>query len=177
MTRLRLCTVVIVLFAALAPTACDSYETNANQSPSRTLAEIEDSGKLIVATRNAPTTYYIDRRGEPAGPEYDLVTAFADWLGVEVEFVMRPSVSAVLEAVENAEADLAAAGLTITQPRRDRFRFGPAYQPVTQQVVCRRDQVQPEEVAGLVGLDLRVIADSSYHQRLQALRTEHPELE
>lgn len=174
---IRLRPLIVVLLAALPLVACNSDQANADQAPSRTLAEIKASGKLIVVTRNAPTTYYINRRGVPKGPEHDLVTAFAEWLGVEVEFVMRKSVGKVLDAVENAEADLAAAGLTITEPRRDRFRFGPAYQPVTQQVVCRRDQAQPEEIEDLVGLDIRVIADSSYQERLQVLRAEHPALE
>jgi membrane-bound lytic murein transglycosylase F len=172
----RLCSFVVLVAASLLA-ACDGYEANADQAASRTLTEIKRSGELIVVTRNAPTTYFIDQRGKAAGPEHDLVTAFADWLGVEVEFVMRDSVGEVLDAVEQAEADLAAAGLTITAGRRDRFRFGPAYQPVTQQVVCRRDQTQPEEIADLIGLDIRVIADSSYQERLQALRTEHPGLE
>lgn len=174
MLRLRL---LGLLFVALSIAACDGYDANASQAPSRTLAEIKESGKLVVVTRNAPTTHYVDRRGNPAGPEHDLVTAFADWLGVEVEFIMRKSVGEVLDAIEKADADIAASGLTITEPRRERFRFGPAYQPVIQQVVCRRDQAQPEEIADLVGLDIRVIADSSYQERLQTLRTEHPALE
>ena len=161
----------------LLVTGCDSYETNVDQAPSRSLSEIRESGRLIVLTRNAPTTRYIGRDGEPTGPEHDLATAFGAWLGVEVEFHNKTSVSAVLDAVEDAEGDLAAAGLTITDPRRDRFRFGPPYQPVTQQVVCRRDNVQPEEVGDLVGLDIRVIADSSYAERLKALQADdHPEL-
>lgn len=157
------------LSAALLVSACDNHASNAQQAPSRTLSESRESGELVVLTRNAPTTRYIGRDGEPAGPEHDLATAFGDWLGVDVAFRYRDSIGAVLDGVENAEGDLAAAGLTITPARRDRFRFGPAYQPVTQQVACRRDNVQPEEVADLAGLDIRVITDSSYAERLRGL--------
>ncbi len=164
--------------AALAMAACDSYETNTEQEPSRSLAEIREAGTLRVATRNAPTTWYIGRNGEPTGPEHDLVEAFAASLELEVEYELRDTVTGVLDAVENAEADLAAAGLTRTEPRRDRFRFGPPYQAVTQQVVCRRDNVQPASVEELVGLDLEVIAASSYVERLEALQADgHPELD
>lgn len=158
--------------------ACDRSETNAGQAPSRSLEEIREAGTLIVITRNAPTTWYIGRDGEPTGPEHDLVESFAESIGVEVEYKRRNTVAAALDAVENGEGDLAAAGLTRTEARRDRFRFGPAYQAVTQQVVCRRDNVQPESVEDLIGLDIEVIADSSYVERLNALKADgYPDLE
>ncbi|MEX1081685.1 MAG: membrane-bound lytic murein transglycosylase MltF [Halofilum sp. (in: g-proteobacteria)] len=168
----------MVACAALLLGACDSYATNNDQKPSRSLAEIEKSGELVVLTRNAPTTRFIGRDGQPSGPEHDLATAFGAWLGVDVRFRYKDSVGALMDGLEDAEGDLAAAGLTITEERRDRFRFGPTYQSVTQQVACRRDNVQPEEVTDLVGLDLRVISDSSYVERLEALKANgHPELE
>lgn len=160
--------------------ACDDrgYRINRDQAPTRSLAEIRESGTLVVATRNAPTTWYIDRDDEPAGPEYELVRAFAGWLGVEPEFVFGGTVSEILDMIERGEADLAAAGLTITDERRDRFRFGPAYLEVTQQLVCRRDRPQPESLEDLPGLEIHVIADSSYTERLRELRdAQLPELE
>ena len=167
----------LAALTVLVAVACDSRETNTEQAPSRSLAEVRESGTLRVVTRNAPTTWYIGRDGEPTGPEHDMVEAFAAAIDVETEYVFRDTVAGVLDAVEAAEADLAAAGLTRTASRRDRFRFGPAYQPVTQQVVCRRDNVQPESVEALIGLDIEVIADSSYVERLEALKAEgHPEL-
>jgi len=137
----------------------------------RSLAEIRDSGRLVVLTRNAPTTWYIDRNGHPTGPEYELVEAFARSLGVRAEYRLEGSIGAILEGIRNGDADLAAAGLTITRERRREFRFGPGYQAVTQQVVCRRDNVQPETLAQLARVDdVAVIADSSYAELLRALR-------
>ncbi|MEF8793159.1 membrane-bound lytic murein transglycosylase MltF [Thiohalorhabdus sp.] len=167
-----------LLAALLALTGCDTGPSNPDQAEPRSLTEIKDSGKLVVLTRNAPTTYYINREGQPAGPEYDLVTAFADSLGVDVAFELRPSLTALLDSLENGEGDLVAAGLTATDQRLERFRFGPSYQGVTQQVVCRRDNVQPESVEELVGLDLRVTEGSSYVERLRELKNDgHPDLE
>lgn len=141
----------------------------------RSLAEIEASGRLVVLTRNAPTTWYYGRDGEPTGPEHDLVEAFASWLGVEAVYEHRDSVGDILEAVTSGEGDLAAAGLTITRDRRRWFLFGPPYQAVTQQVVCRRDNVQPENLRELAGVRVAVIADSSYAELLRALEREgHP---
>ena len=64
----------------------------------------------------------------------------------------------------------------MTPVRQEAFHFGPSYQDVTQQVVCRRDNVQPESVTELVGLEIKVIAASSYAAQLARLRQEHPEL-
>jgi len=161
---------LVVLLAAC------SESTNPAQKPSRSLEQIRESGKLMVLTRNAPTSLYIDRHGKQTGPEHDLVEAFAASLGVEVEYQTRQSIQEIIAGVENAEGDLAAAGLTITRQRQQKFLFGPAYLDVTQQVVCRRDNVQPESVEELIGLKIVVIADSSYVERLQALHEQYPQL-
>lgn len=166
---------VPALAALLAGCAADDEAT---ASEPRSLEAIKESGKLVVLTRNAPTTWYINRNGEATGPEYDKVAAFADSLGVEVEIRAKPTVSAILDGVRSGEGDLAAAGLTVTEQRKADLQFGPPYQDVTQQVVCRRDHVQPESIEELAGLDLHVIADSSYSQRLAELKANgHPDLE
>lgn len=138
------------------------------------LDAILEKGVLTVATRNAPTTYYIDRDGRPAGPEHDLATAFADSLGVEAKFAIYDSVAEMLAAVGGGGADLAAGGLTRTRARHGDFDFGPTYQTVRQQVVCR--SAKPRRAADLVDVDLAVIAHSSYEERLRGLQEKHPEL-
>ena len=131
----------------------------------------------MVLTRNAPTTVYTDRDEKQVGPEFDLVEAFASSLDLKVEYRIKSSIREIITAIENGEGDLAAAGLTITDKRRQKFIFGPAYQDVTQQVVCRRDNVQPDSIEDLIGLNITVIADSSYVERLQVLREQHAGLE
>jgi membrane-bound lytic murein transglycosylase F len=133
--------------------AC-TQSSNEAQKPTRSLQQIKESGKLVVLTRNAPTSLFIDRDGNQSGPEYDLVESFATSLDVEVEYVIRNSIKEIIDGVENAQGDLAAAGLTITDQRQELFLFGPAYQDVTQQIVCRRDNVQPESIEDLAGLKI-----------------------
>ncbi len=166
---------VWIACALLLLTGCEA-KLNEAQKDTRSLEEIQASGKLVVLTRNAPTTLYTDREEKQSGPEYDLVEAFAASLDLEVEYRIKSSVQEIIDAVENAEGDLAAAGLTITGPRQQKFLFSPAYQDVTQQVVCRRDNVQPESIEDLVGLNIVVIGGSSYVERLQTLQKLHPEL-
>lgn len=139
------------------------------------LERIREKGKLVVVTRNAPTTYYEGRDG-PTGFEYDLVSAFADNLGVELELVVRNSPAEILSLLEKGDVDLAAAGLTRTEQREDQYLFSDSYQKVTEQVVCRRGGAYPEEPADLVDLSLTVPADTSYIDQLQQLKEEVPEL-
>lgn len=144
-------------------------------APSAEMEAIAERGELIVLTRNAPTTYFFGRDGE-AGFEYDLVSAFADHLGVQARFVLLDSVDDVIRALDEGKGDLAAAGLTHTPGRDGRFAFGPGYFQVQQQLVCRRGGVEPESLNDLADVQLMVTASSSYVERLEELRAQVPGL-
>ena len=129
---------------------------------------------LRVATRNAATTYYLDRRQAPAGPEHDLVEGFAEANGWEVEWVMLGSTAEVLKALEGDEIDLAAAGLTHLPSRDERFRQGPSHTDAVEQLVCHRERrPMPREVEEMADVEIRVTADSSYTERLESLANDH----
>lgn len=166
--RLRVGWVAVCGLAAMA--ACSGQDDPR-------LHAIKARGTLVVLTRNAPTTYYIGRNDEPTGPEYDMITAFARSIGVTPKFVVKDSVADLLHALARGEGDVVAAGITDTAEREETFAFGPSYQQVTQQVVCRRRGRQAQSVAQLSDVDFTVIADSSYVERLQALKQANPGLQ
>ncbi|MCF8026600.1 MAG: membrane-bound lytic murein transglycosylase MltF [Desulfobacteraceae bacterium] len=169
------CTTFAACLVFLFLCGCDQLT---GAMPSRSLAEIKNSGKLVVLTRNAPTTYYIDQTGRPTGPEYDLVESFAEFLGVEAEYRICQTIDQVLSDLEEGKGDLAAAGLSITEAREKKFRFSPPYQEITPQVVTRRDRIQPESLEDLLGIEIVVIASSSYVERLTRLKdTQYPDLQ
>ena len=124
---------------------------------------------LVVLTRNAPTTYYIDASGNPAGYEFELASQFAASLGVEPLFVIKDTVGDVLEAMAAGQGDIAAAGLTRTVARGAQFSFGPDYKEITQQLVCNRRGDYPRTLEDLPGHSLEVIADSSYDESLRQI--------
>lgn len=142
----------------------------------RSLEEIKRSRKLVVLTQNNPTTYYLDRDGKKSGPEYKLIRAFAKTLDVTPHFEVKASVTELLKALEAGEGDIAAAGLSVTDERKRKFLFSKPYQLVSQQVVCRRGGARPRRAADLPGVQLVVIAGSSYEERLQQLKTHYPSL-
>lgn len=137
--------------------------------------KIKQRGELVVLTRNAPTTYYEARDGL-AGFEYELVNRFAESLDVKARFIVKDSLEDIFQALENNEADFAAAGLTRTTQRTNGFLFSNAYQKVQQQLVCRRGGARPNKVSDLTDIDLVVPAKSSYSEKLTKLKNEYPEL-
>lgn len=140
------------------------------------LERVHERGYLTIATRNTPTSYYIGPHGK-TGFEYDLAKKFADRLGVELMAIPVDSFDAVLPMVAEGKADFAAAGVTITPARRERVRFGPIYQQITQEVVYRGGSSRPRSVEDLTDLRLEIIAGSSYAERLQRLALDRPDLD
>jgi len=140
------------------------------------LAAIQKKGELVVVTRNAPTTYY-ELHDEEAGFEHEMLQDFATSLGVEVRYVFKDTTSEILAAVQAGEAQLAAAGLTKTYDREATFLFGPIYQQVQQQVVCRRGGPNPKKVEDLNGFQLKVANGTSYEEKMIELKKQHPKVE
>ncbi len=139
-----------------------------------TLEEIISNGELVVLTRNSPTTFYEGPSG-PAGLEYDLASLLAEELDVKLKMIAAQNLSQVLAGVENGVAHFAAAGLTITEDRKEFFRFGPPYQEITEQLVYNINNRKPKSLNKLNGT-IEVVAFSSHNEQLIKLKDKHPNL-
>lgn len=148
--------------------SCSFFEKNK-------LEAVKAAGELVVLTRTSPTTYYETPEG-PAGFEHDLVKSFANYLGVEPRFIVVDKFSDILPRFLKGEADMAAAGITVTATRAKLVQFGPPYQEIRQQVVYRLGTPRPANVQELVGRQIEVQSGTSYVEYLNELRQEHPEL-
>ena len=140
------------------------------------LEKIKAKGEIVVLTRNAATTFYESREGF-MGVEYEMAQSFADSLGVKVRFIQKQDVSSLFEGIKNGNADFSAAGLTHTVEREKVFLFGPTYQNVMQQIVCRRGGKRPKKAEDLVGIKIEVPADSSYVEQLNRIKKSYPEIQ
>ena len=156
----------LIFLCCLALAACGRPET--------LLDRIKANDELIVVTRNAATTYYEGPYG-PTGLEYDLALRFAQRLGVRLKIVVPDNFSDLLGMVERGEAHVAAAGLTITDARQRRVRFGPSYQTILPQLVYRTGGDPPKNLSQLPGL-LEVVSGSSHEETLAKLQTQYPQL-
>lgn len=142
--------------------------------PANQLERVRARGELIVATRYGPTTYYEGPTG-PVGLEHDLVERFARQLGVTVHFVIPENFHSILPLVVRGDVDFAAAGLTITDKRKELVRFAPSYQEITPVLVYRRGTKRPRSLDDLDGI-LEVVQDSSHEEHLRRLKKAHPNL-
>jgi len=147
--------------------ACDLF-------PKSRLEQIKSDGVLRVLTRNSATTYYEGPYG-PAGLEYDLAAGFADHLGVKLKLREPDTLSQILQDIRAGRADMAAAGLTVTDERRQLLNFSSSYQQITPQLVYRIGTRSPRNLDDLQG-SLEVVADSSHAERLRALQEEYPDM-
>ncbi len=158
------------LLLALLPlliTGCDLI-------PKTQLEQVQDRGVLRVLTRNSATTYYEGPYG-PAGVEYDLAEGFARFLGVKLQITVPDNLSEILQDIQSGGADMAAAGLTATDERRQQFNFSSSYQRITPQLVYRIGTPAPQNLGDLHG-SFEVVADSSHAERLRALQEEYPDM-
>lgn len=99
---------------------------------------------------------------------------FADELGVELTLIVPDSLDDLLQRLSENTVHIAA-GLTITKEREKKFRFGPAYQEITEQLVYNTDNKRPKSLSLLDG-SLEVVANSSHEERLNELARSNDKL-
>ena len=139
------------------------------------LKQIQDNGELVVISRNSPTTYYEGPEG-PTGFEYELAKKFADSLGVNLRIVIPENLNDIFTMLDKGEAHFAAAGLTVTEARKQKVNFGPSYQQITEQLIYNNQDLKPDSIEDLELGTLEVIAGSSHVESLQKLKQQHPTL-
>ncbi len=144
-------------------------------SPPPILDQVFETGELRVVTRNSPTAYTISPDG-PTGPEYDLVNRFAEELGVALVIVTVDSVSEILPMLLSGKAHMAAAGLSITDSRREYLNFGHPYESVDIHLIYKLGTGRPRKIEDIVDRSIEVMASTSHVDILEDLQAEHPEI-
>lgn len=130
---------------------------------------------ITVVTRSAPTTYYLTADGTPTGFEYDMISAFAKAKSYRVKLIVKHSVQEVIEELHNDAADIAAAGLTRTYARAEKFFTLPGYYDVQEQIVCGYDK-RPQSIDDLSSYTLQVTKNSCFTETLNELSLDYPDL-
>ena len=133
------------------------------------LDHILDAGELQVVSRNGPTTYYQDKNG-PTGFEFALATLLAEDLGVALEIEPAFKLEAIFETLRREEADLAAAGLTLTGQRQAIYPHSTPYYQLKPQVIYKAGNFRPRSIADLEEMTILVMAGSSHANSLHALQ-------
>lgn len=139
------------------------------------MRQLKKDGKLTVIMVNNANVYY-RYRGQSMGFEYDLVKKFAGALGAELE-VLIPGWDKMFDVLNNGKGNLIAAGLTITEPRKEIVDFSNGYLDIQQQAILHKKNRTIRKLGDMDGERIHVRAGTSYHQRLQELQGEGLEIE
>lgn len=138
-------------------------------APPSSLEQIRSRHQLNVATLNSPTTYYQGAHG-PQGAEFQLATAFAAYLGVDLNMYTVPDVAALRTELKSGRADIVAAGVTPDSDWAQAGRASSAYADIAQLVVEQRGKPRVRNIAALANRRIVIAKDSPQLRILDDLR-------
>jgi len=180
---------LLAMFFMIIPQSCNIekwkiYNTKNDKTLEyNSLHEILNRGKLIAAIDYNSTNYFI-YRGEPVGYEYEMLKAFAGYLGVDLELRVNHDFKQAAKQLAKGEVDLIAMGLTVTAERKQVTDFADPMGE-TRQVLIQRKQNRGNSLIGqtlsgelirnplqLAGKTIYVSRNSSYATRLYNLQNE-----
>lgn len=115
------------------------------------VAQIKEAGKLVMLTNAAfPPYEYLGSDNKPAGVDVDIAQAIADELGVELE-VVDMDFDGCIPALVAGKGDLVAAGLTVTDERKESVDFSSTYANATQLIIVQESNSEITSVDDLTG--------------------------
>ena len=168
-----------LFLAAILLSGCDSPDTP--DWMRRPLRAPRDSGELVILTVRGPTTLH-DAPGGYAhesdknftGYEHDLAELFAKEMRVKPVFVVLPSYSKLIDAIQKGRGHLAAAALAQSDDMRARFAFGPSYKSIQYQLIYRAAEERPRTLNAAIGKKIAAIAETPAHDMLRDLTGTYP---
>lgn len=167
-------TLIIVssLFFILGWYSQDYTSTQRQLASLSQLDKIKAKKHLDVVILNSPTVYYIGAERK-MGFEYELLLLYAKEIGVDLNLTVVNTVDEALDLSAKGIGDITAAGLSVTDDKKQRFVFGPKYFLVQEQMICHKDMYRqknfPKDMEDLSGLKIVVGKSTSYEETLKTL--------
>jgi len=167
-------TLLLVLLTILALfTGCTKKEEPAGSDEPEfndQLAEIQKAGKLVVGIEGTYKPFnFVDDNGNFAGYDVDVATAVAEYMGVEVEFIMDDW-DALLVGIDAKRWDTVIADVTATDERREKYDFSDPYCFTARQVVVKPgNEVGLHSLEDLNGKRVATNATNSWVPKLEEL--------
>ncbi len=143
------------------------FATGCGGEKDSSLEAIKERGSITLITRNNANCYYI-YRGQPTGFEYDLAQRFSEHIGVDLK-VITPSWNKMIPKLQQGAGDFIAAGMTITDKRKEKVDFSRGYLGVQQQVVIHRGDRGIRKISDLDGKTVHIMSGTTYENRLEEL--------
>ncbi len=129
---------------------------------------------LRVGTLYSPASFFI-YRGDSLGIDFTMARNLADSLHIPLKVVAKPSMQALIAALDSGQINLIAAPVPITSLTLPHIR-PVGNERATRQVLVQRvhpgDTAEIADVTQLPGREVTVAANSKYEQRLRNLNDE-----
>ena len=120
----------------------------------QSLEAIKEKGELVVYTNAEFPPFEYLANGEPAGVDMDIAKAIADEIGVELK-VENVKFDTIISSVQSGKAAMGAAGITVTDERKESVDFSISYTTSTQYVILPAD-VEFANITSLKGMNIGV---------------------
>ena len=95
-------------------------------------------GTIVMATHTGFQPYEMLENGRIVGIDADMIQAVCDRLGKEL-VIEDMAFKEIFTAVESGKADVGAAGLTVTDERKEKVAFTQSYASSKQVIIVRKD--------------------------------------
>ncbi|MGM1030021.1 MAG: amino acid ABC transporter substrate-binding protein [Actinomycetota bacterium] len=132
-TASRLAPIAAIAAASVALVGCSASggpaaSGEAEPSTGLTIEQVQEAGTLVVGTEGtySPFSFHEGGAGELTGYDVEIITAVAEELGVEVEFV-ETQWDAIFAALDAGRVDVIANQVSITPERLERYLFSEPY--------------------------------------------------
>ena len=166
----KLIAVILALVFVLSLSACGAEE------PASDLDYVKENGKLVVGITDFAPMDYEDENGEWIGFDADMAKKFAEYLGVEVEFIVIDWDNKIFE-LENKSIDVVWNGMTLTDKVKNAMGCSDPYCKNAQVVVVKSDvAAQYQDEASLADLAFAVEAGSAGKEIVESLGLDFTEV-
>ena len=143
---------------AATEAASEAAETEAAE----TEAAAESKGTLVMATNAEFPPYEFHDGGEIVGIDVEIAAAIAKEMGMDFE-VEDIAFDSIIPEVQSGKADFGAAGMTVTEDRKQSVDFSDTYATATQVIIVKEDNTEigtPDDLVGkTIGVQLGTTGD------------------
>ncbi len=146
----------------------------------------QDDGRLVVAVRPGPTSWFPGPDGVPTGFDHDLLTRFADERKLTLTVIEVDSAEALLAKVAAGEAHVGVGGLYPPPPstrKADDARPDPrpvlwtnGYYAVEPVLIFGTGTFKPKSWSDLKGAEVGYVDATGIDAQLRSVRAAHPEV-
>lgn len=143
-------------------------------TPITLLEKIEDQGYLQILSTNGSATVYEGPFGY-AGFEYELASAFAEYLNVELS-VSTVDPQDILTELNPRSPHFAAASLPLQRQEVLPVQYTAPYTKSSYEVIYQRGKTKPRKIGDILDRDIAVSANTPLIEQLYTLSLDYPEL-